>query len=67
MKFKCVGCGLCPSWCFYDAIKIVDVEGKKKSYIAPDKCDGCGLCAALCPKDAIKMEGEVPVYLGDFN
>ena len=64
---KCVGCGLCPSWCFYDAIKIVDVEGKKKSYIDPDKCDGCGLCAALCPKDAIKMEGEVPVYLGDFN
>ena len=42
-------------------------EGKKKAVIDPNKCDGCGLCPVLCPKDAIVMEGEVPVYLGDFN
>ena len=40
---------------------------KKKALIDPNKCDGCGLCPALCPKDAIVMEGEVPIYLGDFN
>ncbi|MEK0452919.1 MAG: NAD-dependent dihydropyrimidine dehydrogenase subunit PreA [Synergistaceae bacterium] len=64
---KCIGCGMCPNWCFYDAIKIVGKEGKKKAVIDPNKCDGCGLCPVLCPKDAIVMEGEVPVYLGDFN
>ncbi|MDL2264118.1 tRNA-dihydrouridine synthase [Synergistaceae bacterium OttesenSCG-928-I11] len=64
---KCVGCGMCPKWCFYDAIEIVDKGGKKKSVIDPKKCDGCGLCPALCPSGAITMKGEVPVYLGDFN
>jgi len=64
---KCIGCGLCPSWCFYDAIKMVEKDGKKKAIIDPNKCDGCGLCPALCPRDAIVMEGEVPIYLGDFN
>ena len=64
---KCVGCGMCPSWCFYDAITLIEDGGKKKSFIDPKKCDGCGLCAALCPKDAIKMECDVPIYMGDFN
>ena len=64
---KCVGCGLCPNWCFFDAIKMVKIEGKNKAQIDPEKCDGCGLCAALCPKDAITMEGPVPVFLGDFS
>jgi dihydroorotate dehydrogenase (fumarate)/dihydropyrimidine dehydrogenase (NAD+) subunit PreA len=63
----CVGCGMCPKWCFYDAIRIVDKDGKKKAVIDRNICDGCGLCAALCPSAAIKMTGEVPVYLGDFN
>lgn len=64
---KCVGCGLCPKWCFYDAITIAEKNGKKKSVIDPALCDGCGLCAALCPADAITMKGEVPIYLGNFN
>jgi len=64
---KCVGCGLCPKWCFYDAIEITEKNGKKKSVIDGAKCDGCGLCAALCPADAISMKGEVPIYLGNFN
>jgi dihydroorotate dehydrogenase subfamily 1 len=64
---KCIGCGLCPNWCFYDAISMRDTAGKKKAFIDSAKCDGCGLCAALCQQNAIKMKGEVPVYLGDFN
>ncbi len=64
---KCSGCGLCPQWCFYDAIEIVTKNGRKKSVIEASKCDGCGLCAALCPSSAISMKGEVPVYLGNFN
>jgi dihydroorotate dehydrogenase (fumarate)/dihydropyrimidine dehydrogenase (NAD+) subunit PreA len=64
---KCVGCGLCPNWCFFDAINMTDSDGKKKALIDPEKCDGCGLCAALCPSNAIAMEGPVPVFLGDFS
>lgn len=64
---KCIGCGLCPNWCFYDAVSIHDTGGKKKAFIDSAKCDGCGLCAALCPQNAIKMKGEVPICLGDFN
>lgn len=64
---KCIGCGMCPKWCFYDAIRIVDKCGEKKSVIDPEKCDGCGLCPALCPAGAIEMTGEAPVYLGDFH
>lgn len=63
---KCVGCGLCTNWCFYDAIRIEEKEGRKKSVIDPEKCDGCGLCPSLCPSEAIEMRGEVPVYLGNF-
>jgi dihydroorotate dehydrogenase (fumarate)/dihydropyrimidine dehydrogenase (NAD+) subunit PreA len=64
---KCTGCGMCPKWCFFDAIRIEERNGKKKSIIDPLKCDGCGLCAALCPADAIEMKGDVPVYLGNFR
>lgn len=63
-KDKCIGCGMCPNWCFYDAIRILDKDGIKKAIIDPNMCDGCGLCASLCPRDAITMKGEVPVYLG---
>jgi len=64
---KCNGCKLCISWCFYDAITILEENGKRKAEISAEKCDGCGLCASLCPKDAIFMEGPSPVYLGDFS
>ena len=60
---KCTGCKLCPNWCFFDAIAMVD----KKAVINPKKCDGCGLCPALCPKDAITMEGPGHSYLGNFR
>lgn len=64
---KCVGCGLCPNWCFFDAIEIINDGGKKVARVDPEKCDGCGLCPALCPSNAIRMQGPVPVYLGDFQ
>lgn len=63
---KCIGCGMCPKWCFFDAIKIETIDGKKKAVISKELCDGCGLCAALCQSNALKMEGPVPVYMGNF-
>ncbi len=64
---KCVGCGLCPNWCFFDAIEMVNDGGKKVARIDSEKCDGCGLCPALCPSDAISMNGPVPVFLGGYR
>jgi len=65
---KCTGCGLCTTWCFYDAVSMYEAGGnKRKAQIDSNKCDGCGLCASLCPKDAITMEGPKPVFLGDFS
>ncbi|UMZ74792.1 tRNA-dihydrouridine synthase [Natranaerofaba carboxydovora] len=68
-KEDCIGCGMCPSWCFYDAITVDKDEesGKKKADVDQNKCDGCGLCVSLCPQNAMYMEGEAPVYLGDFE
>jgi dihydroorotate dehydrogenase (fumarate)/dihydropyrimidine dehydrogenase (NAD+) subunit PreA len=64
---RCIGCGICLKWCFYDAIEIINKNEKRKSFISSDKCDGCGLCAALCPSSAISMKSAVPVYLGNFK
>jgi dihydropyrimidine dehydrogenase (NAD+) subunit PreA len=60
---RCTGCGMCKSWCLYNAISFKN----KKAIIDPQKCDGCGLCASLCLDEAIFMKGPVPIYLGDFN
>ncbi len=64
---KCIGCGLCPNWCFYDAISIIETPNGRKASINEDRCVGCGLCPSLCPQNAIHMEGPVPIFLGDFS
>lgn len=65
---RCVGCGLCLNWCFYDAVSLDSVEGnRKKALIAAEACDGCGLCAALCPNYAIEITGSGAIFLGNFN
>lgn len=64
---KCVGCGMCPKWCFCDAIQIDGKGERKKAAIDSEKCDGCGLCSSLCPSDAIELTGDVPVFMGDLK
>jgi len=67
-KEDCNGCGFCPNWCFYDAITVKEDEsGEKKSHVDQNKCDGCGLCVSLCPQNAMYMDGDAPVYLGDYE
>ncbi len=47
-KNKCVGCGLCVSWCFRDAIESKD----GRCFINKERCSGCGQCIMVCPHKA---------------
>ncbi len=48
---KCVGCGICETYCPDASIKIVDNIAE----INLNYCKGCGICKNECPRDAIKM------------
>jgi heterodisulfide reductase subunit A len=52
---KCSGCGICVPLCPYNAISLVEVNGKKRAYINPALCMGCGVCVSACPSKAIKQ------------
>ncbi len=59
-KNKCVGCGICVSYCPEATISINRSQGLmdhngKKAEIDYDWCKGCGVCAAVCPAKAILM------------
>lgn len=58
---KCNQCKLCPNWCFYEALSIVD----GRPVISKERCEGCANCITLCPKGAIVMKGDHPIYIGD--
>lgn len=53
---KCIGCGLCQQVCNYDAVHVVEEEGKRVARVDIDKCYGCGLCTSVCPTRAIHFE-----------
>ena len=50
----CIGCGICEKVCPSRAIKMVDIEGKKKPQLELSKCIFCYQCVESCPKKAIK-------------
>ena len=51
---KCTGCGICPTKCLFEAIKM-DEDGKK-AIINAKKCMGCGTCVVNCPDEALSMK-----------
>lgn len=55
---KCTGCGLCVQFCPDGAIRIMDINGKRKAVIDYNYCKGCMICAAECPVKAITKEKE---------
>lgn len=48
---KCVGCGICKTYCPTGAIEII----KGKATFDYDKCIGCADCITVCPEHALKI------------
>ncbi len=53
----CDGCGVCVGCCDYNAITLVEVDGKLKSNVNAGLCKGCGCCVASCPAGAMEQRG----------
>ena len=62
---KCYNCGLCVSYCRFDAISFVN----RKVTISEVSCDGCKLCSRICPANAISMvnSDKSLMYTGTFR
>jgi len=49
---SCIACGLCASYCRFDAIR----QEKATMIIEETSCEGCKLCVHVCPANSITME-----------
>ena len=61
---RCAACGSCVTSCPYEAIEIVDEEGRRYAKVNETLCKGCGTCVAACPNDAMQQRGFTTRQLG---
>jgi heterodisulfide reductase subunit A len=54
---KCVGCGICSNLCPYEAIEIIEEDGRRHSHVNQALCKGCGTCVAACPSGSMEQYG----------
>ena len=54
---KCAACGNCVASCPYEAIEILEQDGKRVAKVNETQCKGCGTCVAACPNDAMQQRG----------
>ncbi len=51
----CSGCRMCEGVCEFNAVEMVEEEGKVHSSVREELCKGCGVCASTCPSGAITV------------
>ncbi len=56
LEDKCAGCGLCVNQCPYQALSLVEKDGRTVMQVTEAKCKGCGTCGGFCPGGAIWMQ-----------
>jgi heterodisulfide reductase subunit A len=61
---KCIACMNCVLACPYEAIEVVEQDGKRVSKVNEAQCKGCGTCVAACHNDAISQKGFTSHQLG---
>lgn len=63
---KCTNCGLCISFCRFDAL---DFNDENRVEVNEIYCDGCRLCSRICPEEAIEMikNDKSRMYSGTFR
>ncbi|UCE91154.1 MAG: CoB--CoM heterodisulfide reductase iron-sulfur subunit A family protein [Methanobacteriota archaeon] len=61
---KCIACGNCVTSCPYEAIEIVEQDGKRAARVNEAQCKGCGTCVAACHNDAVQQKGFSSKQLG---
>lgn len=50
---KCKGCLACIKMCPFQALKPIEVNGKRVIQVTKSMCSGCGTCVAGCPFNAL--------------
>jgi len=55
IRDKCTGCGICESFCPYQAVRTKKAEKGKKAEVIAAACKGCGVCSSYCPARAVVM------------
>lgn len=60
VKDTCIGCGRCVERCYFEVLKLTDVDGGRKriAVAGADQCVGCGICRAVCPVGALELPEE---------
>jgi heterodisulfide reductase subunit A len=62
-KSTCTGTGECITMCPYEAISLIDVDGKKVAEVTKANCKGCGMCLPVCPTNSIQLVGYTDVEI----
>jgi heterodisulfide reductase subunit A len=52
----CAGCGMCINLCPYQALSLIEKDGRTVMHVTEAKCKGCGTCGGFCPGGAIWMQ-----------
>lgn len=51
----CRACGECEKACLFEAVKVVDVAGRRQAMVTESLCTGCGACNVACPTGAASL------------